>query len=72
MLLHGEVDGGGGGGGGDMPSAKIRLQTSYSIFAAGVVIAGLFDNAALFCGSKDLIYALMEGNETKFCTLSGT
>ena len=55
-----------------MPSAKIHLQTSYSIFAAGVVIAGLFDNAALFCGSKDLIYALMEGNETKFCTLSGT
>lgn len=34
-------------------------------------MAGFFDNVALFCGSKDLIYALQEGNTTAFCTITG-
>jgi hypothetical protein len=45
--------------------------TRYS-FVAGVAIAGLFDNAGLFCGSRDLIHALLKGNETTFCIISGT
>lgn len=32
---------------------------------------GLFDNASLFCGSRDLIDTLQKGKETTFCTISG-
>ena len=40
-------------------------------FTAGLIIIGFFDNTALFCGSRDYLYAIGQGNETAFCTLTG-
>ena len=39
--------------------------------AAGVILVGFFDNAALFCGSRDFVYSIEEGNQTAYCTLTG-
>ena len=39
--------------------------------AAGTLIAGFFDNAALFCRSIDLIDNLDKGKETPFCNITG-
>ena len=39
--------------------------------AAGTLIAGFFDNTALFCRSIDLIENLDKGKETPFCNITG-
>ena len=52
-------------------ASKFIDHTPFSSILAGVTVVGLFDNAALFCGSRDLIRALARGNETVFCKLSG-
>ena len=41
------------------------------VLIAGILIIGFIDNTGLFCGSKDLIYALGMGNSTAYCIISG-
>ena len=38
---------------------------------AGTLIAGFFDNAALFCRSIDVISNFDKGKETPFCNITG-
>ena len=55
-----------------LPHSNVVCYLLLSLCAALVIMIGFLDNTGLYCGSQDQIHAVASGNQTGFCTFTGT